>query len=297
MLKSDDLLLVSLLSKGGSIAAVAREMHLTPSAISQRLSLLEQRLQMNLAERFGRSGVRLTAEGEFLAEKAADVIGEIALIQDQLGERRGVLNGVIRITAPFGFGRRHVAPALAEFHKLHSQISVNLKLSDDLSHPPPNAWDILIRVSPWVDSTLIATSLCDNRRLVCASPKYVAEHGAPSHPEELRGHACISISEDGAKGSFWQFQRKDGAQAMIKVAPRFTTNDGETALEWAIAGCGIIVRSQWSTAAALEAGDLIELLPDWTAPDAPIVALTSVRNAGSLRIQTVLTHLLDSIEV
>jgi len=295
MIKSDDLLLVSLLSKGGSIAAVAREMFLTPSAISQRLSLLEQRLGLSVAERFGRSGIRLTADGEFLALKADDVLSRLALIQDQVNERRGLISGVIRVAAPFGFGRRYVAPALADLHALHPQISVDLRLTDDLSRAPVSAWDILIRVSPWFDSSLLATRLSSNRRLICASPDYIAKHGSPRVPKDLEQHSCIAISEDGAQGSYWELHGTHGAQVTVKIVPQFSTNDGETALDWAIAGRGIIVRSQWSAGAALQLGKLVELMPEWSAPDAPIVALTSTSQAESLRVQTALKHLQERI--
>ncbi len=293
MIKSDYLQLVSLLCKGGSIAAAARTLHLTPSAISQRLSQLEEKLGLSVAERFGRSGIRLTAEGEFLAQQADDVLNGLALIQDQLNQRRGVISGVVRVTAPFGFGRRHVAPALAEFHAMHPQVCVHLKLSDDLSRAPPTAWDILIRVSPWVDSSLVATELSSNRRIVCASPDYVATHGSPQSPHDLAQHRCISITEDGAKTSTWEFRRPDGKQLAVKVAPQLSTNDGETALDWAISGRGIVVRSQWSAASAIQSGKLLELMPGWTAPDAPIVALTSISQSRSSRVQATLKHLRD----
>ncbi len=297
MIKSDDLLLMSYLSSERSIAAVGRRMYLTPSAISQKLASLEEKLGLKLAERHGRSGIILTADGEFLADRGLEVRSELAFVQDELNKRKGVISGVISVTASFGFGRCHVAPALGKCSEIYPNISIDLKLSDDLSHVPQSAWDILIRISPQKNTPFTCTEISNNRRLVCASPAYVKRHGKPQHPDCLKQHGCISISEDGRKGTYWSFIARNGVEKTVKVMPRFRTNDGETALDWAINSLGIIVRSEWSVLPAIKAGRLVELLPDWSAPDAPIVALTKNHPAESVRIQTVLNYLTQNLMI
>jgi len=297
MIKSDDLLLVSYLSEESSIAAVARRMHLTPSAISQRLSLLESRLCLTLADRNGRSGIIMTADGEHFASRAKEVLSEFHFLCDEMNDRRGVIGGQINVIAPFGFGHRHVAPLLGQFGCLHPALSVDLKLTDDLNYLPQNAWDILIRVAPRRETSLVSTVLSKNKRLICSSPEYIKQYGRPLHPEDLKHHRCISITEDGSRGVHWNFTSEEGVEKTIKLKPYLTTNDGETALDWAIDGLGIIVRSEWSAAPAINTGQLVELVPGWSAPEAPIIALTTTRYAESVRISTVLNYLAEHIQI
>jgi len=292
MIKSEDLQLVTYLSQEKSIAAVARRMNLTPSAVSQRLSILEDRIGLALADRIGRSGIVLTGDGKFLAQSATRVLAELNLLQDELNNRRGIISGAVNVVAPFGFGRRHVAPLLGQFSKLHPSLSIDLRLSDDLSSIPDTSWDILIRVAPFIDSSLASTVLSENKRLVCASPAYVKKYGLPKHPEDLKQHRCISISEDGSKGAYWTFRSKKKEEVSIKIQPDLMTNDGEVALDWAINGLGVIMRSEWSAAAALKAGQLTDVMPvGWSAPEAPIVALTTARHSDSVRISSVVKYL------
>jgi len=292
MIKSEDLQLVTYLSQEKSIAAVARRMNLTPSAVSQRLSILEDRIGLALADRIGRSGIVLTGDGKFLAQSATRVLTELNLLQDELNNRRGIISGAVSVVAPFGFGRRHVASLLGQFSKLHPSLSIDLRLSDDLSSLPDTSWDILIRVAPFIDSSLASTVLSENKRLVCASPAYVKKYGLPKHPEDLKQHRCISISEDGSKGAYWTFRSKKKEEVSIKIQPDLMTNDGEVALDWAINGLGVIMRSEWSAAAALKAGQLTDVMPvGWSAPEAPIVALTTARHSDSVRISSVVKYL------
>ncbi len=291
MINSNDLTLVSLLSKGQSIAAAARELNLTPSAVSQRLTMLEEKTGVELAVRNGRSGIVLTSDGDFLAESAVGLLSELRAIQDKMNERKGVVSGKVVITASFGFGRHFIAPAVSELNAIYPNLSVNLNLTDDVARTPENSWDIVVRVSPKIDSSLKVNELGQNRRLLCASPKYVGKFGSPIHPENLKEHKCIAIYEDGDPGTYWNFTSAKEGNTTIKVKPEFITNDGDTALVWAINGLGIVMRSEWSALPAINAGQLIELLPLWSTPPAPIVAITNNKGAESLRIRSVMRHL------
>ncbi len=151
MIKTDDLVLMSNLWREKSIAGVAKRMHLTPSAISFRLSNLEKRLGVRLAERNGRSGIVLTADGEFLAKRGDVFVSELNILFDEVHQRQGRISGTVRIVAPFGLGRRHIAPLLGQISRLYPELIIDLHLTDDLSRPPNTVWDILIRVSPFAD--------------------------------------------------------------------------------------------------------------------------------------------------
>lgn len=296
MIKSEDLELVALLAEEASIAAVSGRLNLTPSAVSQRLASLEDRTGLVLAHRNGRAGIILTDDGEFLAEQAAEVLSRLNILQDELNDRRGVIGGTIKIVAPLGFGRRRIAPVLGQFSRANPDLLIDLQLADDLSHLPKDAWDILIRVAPLQDSSLVSRVLSTNKRLICATPAYVEQHGEPKHPHDLKAHRCISISEDGSKGATWAFRSREHEDVAVKIDPYLTTNDGETALDWAMEGLGVVMRSEWSAAPMIKAKRLIDVTPKgWSALEAPIVALTTPRNLQSARISKVLHHLAANI--
>ena len=298
MINSEDLQLVSLLARENSIAGAARKLNLTASAVSQRLSALEDRTGLILADRNGRSGIVLTADGAFIADRASRVLSEFSVLEDQINHRRGVISGNVHVVAPFGFGRHRIAPCLGELSALYPELSIDLQLSDDLNAIPHSTWDILIRVAPLHDSSLVSTVLSENRRLVCASPSYVQKKGLPSSPEDLKNHRCISISEDGTEGAFWAFRSDANEEVSVKIDPHLKTNDGETALEWTISGLGIVMRSEWSAARAIEAGELVEITPaGWSADEAPIVALTTERHSQSIRVSTVLDYLKTNVSL
>ena len=291
MISSDDLDLILLLANERSLAAVARASNISPSAISQRLTALEAKLGIRVAERVGRSGVVLTAEGEFLAERGAPVLAELKSIDDQLSEQKGVVAGHLNIVAPLGFGRTHMAPLVGKFQKLHPGVAVTLSLSDTLGRIPDGSWDIFIRVGPLHDSALVMKKLADNKRLLCATPGYIETYGAPKHPDELSKHNCIVIHEDEQDASLWSFCAKNGNRKDIRVRPILSTNDGEVALAWALGGQGIIVRSEWSVAGHIESGKLRQLLPGWSLPEAPVIALTSGPRGRAGRVQAMLDFL------
>lgn len=297
MISSDDLALILLLAKEKSLAAVARASHISPSAISQRLTALEAKLGIRIAERVGRSGVVLTVEGEFLAERGELVMADLKSIDDQLSEQKGVVAGHLNIVAPLGFGRTHLAPLVGKFHESHPDVSIALSLSDTLGRIPDGSWDIFIRVGPLHDSSLVMKKLANNKRLLCAAPAYIDKHGAPKHPDDLSEHNCIVIHEDEEDASLWRFCAKNGNRKDVRVRPILSTNDGEVALSWALAGRGIIVRSEWSAAGHIASGKLRQLLPSWRLPEAPVIALTSGPRGRAGRVQAMLDFLESELKL
>lgn len=291
MITSDDLSLICTLAQEKSIAAVARAANISPSAISQRLTALEGKLGIRIAERFGRSGIVMTAEGEFLETRGKDILRTMRVLNDDLAERKDLIGGKLRIVAPFGFGRHHIAPLVSRFAAQHPELQVDLRLSEDLRRLPKGAWDIMIRVGPWRDTSLVVTQLAANKRVLCASPQYIAENGTLNHPDEIQNHKCIVIFEDAEDVGLWTFRARNGRERDIRVAPHLATNDGDVALCWAKDGRGILLRSAWSAAADLKSGDLVELLHEWSAPEAPIVAMTGEAQGRSKRIHAMLQFL------
>jgi DNA-binding transcriptional LysR family regulator len=283
MISTDDLRFFVLLSGATSLAAAARALSVTPSAVTQRLRLLEDRLGVRLVDRSGRR-LALTDEGLLLTEHARRVLDDIGQIADMLAARRGIVSGHLRILAPLGFGRRYVAPVAAAFRAAFPEVQIDLMLSDRPFQFREEIWDVLIYIGELRDSALVGRTLAPNARFLCASPDYVARHGMPMRPSDLARHTCIVLKENDENITLWRLAPEDGGEAAnVRVRPALTTNDGGVARAWALAGMGIVMRSEWDVAEDLAEGSLVSVLPGWSVPSADIVALIQARHGRSAR--------------
>jgi len=282
MITSQDLEFFGIVSTAPSLAAAARALDVTPSAVTQRLRLLEQRLGVRLLERTSRR-LNLTTEGQLLAERGAEILANMEMITEELVERRQVVTGHLRVAAPFGFGRHYVAPAMATLREQHPDVELTLSLFEDPVRLRSDAWDVLIHVGPLTDSTLMLHRLAPNRRILCAAPSYLERHGVPDRPEALRQHACAVIREDQADVTLWRFSHREKPPLTLRIQPAMSSNDGAVIKQWALAGLGIIIRSEWDVAEDLRRGRLVPLLPDWRLPDADVVALLGTRSGRVAR--------------
>jgi DNA-binding transcriptional LysR family regulator len=282
MLTSDDLRFFGTVADATSLALAARDLNVTPPAVTQRLRALEARLGVHLVHR-GPRHITLTDEGELLAERGRAVLHALGDLNETLAERRGHVAGQLRVIAPFGFGRSHVAPLVARFQQAHPEVRVDLTLSDRLSGVPAGLWDLAVNVGDLEQSaaSLVMRHLAPNARFLCASPAYLARRGMPDRPRDLLAHDCIALREDDQDTSLWRLKPlAGGAEQRIRIQPCLTSNDGEVARDWALAGRGIVMRSEWSVARDLRAGRLVRLLANHALPPAPIVAFLGARRAA-----------------
>ena len=282
MLSTTDLQFFEALCQAPSLAAAARALEVTPSAVTQRLQELERRVGVRLLER-GQGRLVLTDEGELLAARGRAIAGELAALGEALAERRRVVAGHLRVLAPLGFGRQHVAPLAAAFCAEHAELRLDLVLSDRPGPAPDGAWDVAVHIGDLPDSGLRAQRLAPNARWVVASPGFVARHGEPASPAGLRGLPCIALRENDEDVTLWRFRAADGGTAQVRVEPRLASNDGDVVRAWALAGHGVIVRSEWSVAEDVRAGRLVRLLPGYALPSADVVALLGPRTGRSAR--------------
>ncbi|MGE7414767.1 LysR family transcriptional regulator [Methylobacterium tarhaniae] len=273
MLGPDDLRFFLAIAEAPSLAAASRALDVSPSAVTQRLRALEERLGVHLVDRAGRH-LALTDEGELIAERGRPILDSLAELDEALAARRGQVVGHLRIVAPLGFGRAYVAPVAASFQAAHPEVAIDLMLSDRLGGVPEGTFDLAIHVGAIARAApgLIARRLAPNDRVICAAPAYLAAKGEPATPEDLATQACIALRENDEDVTLWRF-RRDGAEVRIRIEPRLASNDGEVVRGWALAGRGIILRSEWDVAADLRAGRLVRLLPDYALPEAPVMAL------------------------
>lgn len=278
-----------LLVKQGSLAATARELNLTPPAVSRRLSQLEERLGVRLLNRTTRR-ISLTSEGEVYFAHAQRILSDIDDMERLVSSSRTAPKGLLRVNAPLGFGRSYIGPAVSAFSNTYPDVEVQLHLSDRPISLPDDAIDISIRFGEIPDSRLIARKIATNRRLLVASPAYLRAAGEPLYPHDLTQHQCIVLRQnDGAYGN-WRLSR-GGHTETIKVHGKLSTNDGEVALNWALDDRGILMRAEWDVAKYLRSGRLTQVLASYDTPPADIHAVYAERLNLSAKVVCFVEHL------
>ena len=277
------------ITESGSLAEAARRLDVTPSAVSQRLRQLESRLGLQLAHRSTRRFV-LTEEGELFHAGVAALLEDLDRLVDSLRERSGEVAGTLNVGGPLGFGRNHLAAAIADFHSLHPRLKVSLTLSDVLSAADANRFDLIVHIGSLADSSMVAYPIAPNTRFICAAPAYLARRPAPREPRELAQHDCIVLRENNEDVTLWRFRRKR-SEVSVRVPAILSSNDGDVARQWALRGKGLFVRSEWDVAESLASGRLVRVLADWTLPDADVVALAPRRAGMSARAKLFLSFL------
>jgi len=276
-------------TESGSLAEAARRMDVTPSAVSQRLRQLETRLGLHLIHRSTRR-FSLTEEGNLFYARAVELLAELDDLIDSLRMRSGEVAGTLHVRGSLGFGRHHLAPAIADFHAMHPKLMVSLTLSDVVSMADANRFDMIVHIGKLTDSSMVAYPIAPNARFVCASPDYLAGHPAPHQPQELAAHNCIVLRENEEDVTLWRF-RKNRKEVSVRVPAILSSNDGDVVRQWALRGKGLIMRSEWDLAESLATGRLVRVLEDWQLPDADIVALVAQRRGMSGRVKLFLSFL------
>ena len=294
MLTSDDLVFFDVVSGSSSLADAARKLNVTPPAITQRLKALERRVGVRLMDRTTR-GLALTDEGELLVAEGAAIIEAIEGLAESLGRRTTRVRGRLRVAAPYGFGRDHVAPVAAEFARRHPEATVTLELSDHPNVLTSDSWDIVIHIGALNSTERLVTTLAPNGRVACASPAYLEGHPPIESPEDLRHHRCLALRENDEDVTLWRFSHPKHGATTVRIKPAMSTNDGTILRAWGIAGLGIIVRSEWDVAGDLAAGRLARILPGWACPAADVVALLNARHGRSRRATVFLEMMRDAL--
>ncbi|WP_432382121.1 LysR family transcriptional regulator [Duganella sp. P38] len=263
-----DLHFFVLLAKLGSMSATARELGVTPPAVTKRLSLLEQRLGVRLVNRTTRR-ISLTNEGEAYLAQASDILHRIRDMEESVSSGRAEPKGLLRVNATPGFGRTRIAPLVSRFAHLHPEVEVELHLTDRPIDLVQEAYDIAIRFGELPDTRLTARRLMKNRRYLCASPAYLKAAGEPQTPQELQRHRCILHRQNDDVYGTWRLHKGRKVE-LVKVRGAVSSNDGDVVLNWALDGHGIVQRSEWDVAKYLQSGRLREVMPGYTLPSADL---------------------------
>ncbi|MBI3523085.1 MAG: LysR family transcriptional regulator [Betaproteobacteria bacterium] len=286
MQEADTLRFFVTIVRHGSLAAAARALDLTPSAVTQRLQALEARLGVRLLHRSARR-IHLTDEGELYYTVSARLTQQYDELIDTLQSRRLLVSGRLVVHGPLGFGRRYLAPMIAQFHAEHPQLQITLTLSDKNIDPEAALFDVIVHIGELKDSSRVAYPLAPNRRWACASPGYLKRHGTPASPADLVHHAALVLRENEEDVTLWRFSSK-GREQSVRVSPALASNDGGVIKQWALMGKGVMVRSEWDVAEEVRNGKLVRLMPGWLLPAADVVALVPQRKGKSARVEAFL---------
>lgn len=286
-----DLSFFHLLANKGSLAATARELGVTPPAVSKRLTALEARLGIRLVNRTTRS-MSLTSEGELYFSQAARILTQIDELEQLVSSSRATPKGLIRVNASLGFGRRHIGPALAAFFAQYPEVEIQLEISDHPLDLATHGFDLGIRFGTLPDAAFHARKIASNRRLLCASPLYLDKYGTPQKLAELQHHNCIFIRQNESPYGVWSFNNA-GRTENIKVHGALGCNDGEVALNWALEGYGILLRAEWDIARYVRSGRLRLVLEDQTPTRADVYAVYPQQLHLSARVRSLIDFLIE----
>jgi DNA-binding transcriptional LysR family regulator len=282
-----------LVASKGSLTAAAAVEGVAPAVMGRRLDALEARLGVKLMLRTTRK-LTLTHEGSAFLEDCQRLLIDFSNAEASVSAGGVKASGHLRITAPAGFGRRHVAPLVPDFLAQHPEVSISLNLSDRVVDIASEGFDCAVRVGDLPDSSLVSTRLADNRRLCVASPAYLKRAGVPQHPGELARHACLTLSSDASQTRGWAFMI-DGAISHVRPSDprhsRLDCSDGQVLREWCLAGLGIAWRSTWEVDADIAAGRLQSVLDDFAAPPNGIHVLFPHAKHLPLRVRLWIDHL------
>ncbi len=264
----------------GSFAGAARALRLSPAAVTRAVAQLEARLGVPLLNRTTRV-VRLTEAGAAYLDRCRAILAEIDAAERQAAGQRAAPGGQLSLTAPVVFGRLHVMPAVEAMLAAHPALTVRLVLLDRVTHLLEEGFDAALRIGPLPDSSLIATTLGEVRRVVVASPAYLARAGVPTMPADLRGASVIAFDGLGT-ATDWRFGGKTATS--VTVAPRLTVNTADAAIDAALRGFGITRALSYQVTVAIAEGHLVEVLADHAPDPVPVsvVYLPSRRGSASL---------------
>ena len=241
----------------GSMSLAGRALGFSPAVISKRIKRLEDRLGTRLLQRTTRQ-ISLTEAGQGFYDRVLAILAGLEEAEAYIAGRSAQMQGTLKISAPTSFGRLHIAPHLKTFMAAHPDLVINLVLTDEFTDIVGGGFDLAIRIAELTDSSLVARRLALVRRVLCASPDYIATHGAPQDIDDLRRHICLPAHNNDP----WRLDGPNGALTM-RPEGMLITNSSEVIREAVIAGLGIALRSTWDIGPELRDGRLVRVLPDY----------------------------------
>ena len=286
-----DFKLFQTIIKQGGLAAAGRELGMSRATVSERLAALEAQFNARLLTRTTRA-ISLTEEGRILLEGAHRILSASEDVQNAI--RHGVENlaGTVRLSMPSDIGRNRMGAVLDEFMAKHPAIILDVALTDAYVDLIADGFDFAIRMGQLPDSTMKSRVVAQNRRIVCATPRYLTRHGTPTHPEQLEQHNCIIMRFGRDLDNSWPFHI-DGKDVRVLVRGNRIANDGGYVKTQLLAGHGIAYKSRWDVAHHLQAGSLVEILKDYSVESSPYQLVYPAGAVQPLRVRALMDHIAE----
>jgi len=291
MLKTEEMQVFIRIVEAATITAAAERLGLAKSAVSRRLSELEQQLGVELFHRTTRK-LTLTESGQGFYSRCVQILTDIEEAEHEVSQVHHELSGQLRVAAPLSFGLMHLGPAIVDFQKLYPKLNFDIDFNDRQIDLVQEGFDVGIRIAHLKDSSLIARKLAKVSTVVCASPDYIKKRGAPTTPEELVNHPCFTYSNLN-NPNHWSFINKQGDEQIIKVPKVMQANNGKFLSDVAIAGLGITRQPTFIVYEAITKGDLIPILQDYSTAEVNAYAIYPPTRHLSQRVRGFIDFLVE----
>ncbi len=277
-----NLRLFLVIAEKGSLIGAAKELGLSSTTVSERLAALEAHYGVVLFNRTTRS-ISLTEEGRTLVSGARSVLSEVDDLDSLIRSGAKSLSGPIRISTPIDIGRSIVSDVIAEFTTQNPGVSIELSLSDGYIDIVGQGFDLAIRFGKIIDTSLRMRTLGSFQRKVCAAPQYLEKHGTPETPDALTEHNCLVMRFGGTLDNIWRFGTNQKPYH-VQVRGNRVVNDGALIRAWALAGHGIVLKSELDVGNDIEEGRLVSILDDALPPPNPLQMLFPPGRAQPRRV-------------
>lgn len=276
----------------GSFSLAARRAGVAPSSLTRQVNSLETQLGTPLLNRSTRR-LSLTEVGGSYFEDARRILAEIADADRAANDASGPPSGTLRVAAPVAFAKIHISPMLANYLNHYPAIKLDLRLSDTIVNLVDERVDVAIRLANLPDSALVVRKLAPHRRVICASPSYLAERGIPDSPAALVSHNCL-LFDYGSGDDSWSFTR-DLETQKVRVTGNMRANGSEILLQAALNGVGLVLLATWLVAEHITKGNLVPVLDNWATTigndEGTISAVFPANRRGSKKVASFLAHL------
>jgi LysR family transcriptional regulator, transcriptional activator for dmlA len=273
----------------GGISAAAVVLQSSPAAVSRRLTALEAKLGVRLADRSSRR-FRLTDEGLLLYERSRFILDQIRDAEAEVASRGGAARGLLKVGAPSDFGRRHLGPILALFTAQHPGVEAHLVLSDAGLENQADNCDVVLRFGLPNDPGMVARKIATTSRILCAAPSYLTHHGTPQSPDDLIRHNCLRLARRHHLDDLWRF-RRDDSEFEVRVRGNLSSGDGAVLHAWALSGEGISWEAFWDVSEDLASGRLVHLLPEYQSLPMELYAIFAPGKPVPPRIRLFVDHI------